>query len=290
MSLSLFPTNVDGMSIGEGSVETNGVTFGYIADGPEDGPLALCLHGFPDCAWTWRHLLPDLAGAGYRAVAPFLRGYAPTSVAPDGRYDGAALAGDIAALHGALGGDARAVLIGHDWGAVIAYAASVDRPEHWSKVVTAAVPPGPGFITALLTDYRQQKRSFYMFLFQMPLADIIVANNDLAFVDGLWADWSPGYDASDDLPRVKDSLRDPAHLSAALGYYRAMFGEASAGAGADLGAGATQPRLYLHGADDGCVGVEWAGPNAEVVDGVGHFLHVEQPAEVNGRILEFLAS
>jgi pimeloyl-ACP methyl ester carboxylesterase len=278
------------MSIGERAVETNGVTYGYLADGPDDGPLALCLHGFPDCAWTWRHLLPDLAGAGYRAVAPFLRGYAPTSVAPDGRYGTEAIAADVAGLHTALGGDSRAVLIGHDWGAVVAYEASVSQPDRWCKVVAAAVPPGPAFITALLTDYRQQKRSWYMFLFQMPLADIIVANNDLAFIDGLWADWSPGYDASADLPRVKDSLRDPANLAAALGYYRAMFGESSAGAGADLGAGAAQPRLYLHGANDGCVGVEWAGPDAEVIADAGHFLHVEQPAEVNRRILKFLAS
>ena len=290
MSLSVFPTIVGFMSIGEGTVEANGVTYGYLADGPDDGPLALCLHGFPDCAWTWRHLLPDLAAAGYRAVAPFLRGYAPTSVAPDGRYDSAALADDVGTLHDALGGDGRAVLIGHDWGAVIAYTASGAQPDKWSKVVASAVPPGPAFITALITDYRQQKRSWYMFLFQMPLADIIVANNDLAFIDGLWADWSPGFDASEDVPRVKDALRDPANLSAALGYYRAMFGEATAGAGADLGAGATQPRLYLHGADDGCVGVEWAGPSAEVIQGAGHFLHVEKPVEVNKRILEFLAS
>jgi pimeloyl-ACP methyl ester carboxylesterase len=69
-----------------------------------------------------------------------------------------------------------------------------------------------------------------------------------------------------------------------------MFGESSAGAGADLGAGAKQPRLYLHGSNDGCVGVEWAGPGAEVVEGAGHFLHVEKPAEVNKRILEFLTS
>ena len=71
------------MTITEGRISANGVEFGYLETG--EGPLALCLHGFPDSAWTWRHLLPALADAGYRAVAPFMRGYAPTSVPADGR-------------------------------------------------------------------------------------------------------------------------------------------------------------------------------------------------------------
>ncbi|MFZ0248696.1 MAG: hypothetical protein WAL61_02025, partial [Acidimicrobiales bacterium] len=72
-------------------VQANGVEFACLTDGPDDGPLALCLHGFPDTARTWRYLLPELAGAGYRAVAPFLRGYAPTAVPADGRYQVGAL-------------------------------------------------------------------------------------------------------------------------------------------------------------------------------------------------------
>ena len=69
----------------QGRISANGIDFAYLAAGPADGPLALCLHGYPDSAWTWRHLLPELAAAGYRTVAPFNRGYAPTSVAADGR-------------------------------------------------------------------------------------------------------------------------------------------------------------------------------------------------------------
>ena len=98
------------------TVTANGLEFGYLSDGPPDGPLALCLHGFPDTAHTWRHLLPRLADAGYHAVAPFLRGYAPTSVPADGRYDTGTLALDVCALHEALGGGPDAVVIGHDWG------------------------------------------------------------------------------------------------------------------------------------------------------------------------------
>src|SRR6202012_5453741 len=95
-------------------IAANGLEFAYLSEGPEDGPLALCLHGFPDTAHTWPYLLPALAAAGYRAVAPFLRGYARTSVAADGRYQVGALVQDANALHEALGGGDYAVIIGHD--------------------------------------------------------------------------------------------------------------------------------------------------------------------------------
>ncbi|HYH88455.1 MAG TPA: alpha/beta fold hydrolase, partial [Solirubrobacteraceae bacterium] len=99
----------------ERRVEANGISFGIVEAG--SGPLALCLHGFPDSAWTWRHLLPELAQAGFHAVAPFMRGYAPTDLAADGSYQLGALVADAVALHSVLDGDERAVLIGHDWGA-----------------------------------------------------------------------------------------------------------------------------------------------------------------------------
>ena len=80
------------MDITQGSIRANGLEVAYLEAG--EGPLALCLHGFPDSAWTWRYLLPELAGAGYRAVAPFLRGYAPTSIPADGLYQPGAIAAD----------------------------------------------------------------------------------------------------------------------------------------------------------------------------------------------------
>ena len=97
------------MPVTQGTVRGDGVELAYLACG--EGPLALCLHGFPDSAHTWRHLLPELARAGFHAVAPYMRGYAPTGVAPDGRYELGALVADAVALHEALGGDERAVLI-----------------------------------------------------------------------------------------------------------------------------------------------------------------------------------
>ena len=288
----------------QSSVEVDGLDIAYLECG-DDGPLAHCLHGFPDSARTWRHLLPELAAAGFHAVAPWLRGYAPTAVPTDGRLQNGALVRDANGLHDALGGDGDAVIVGHDWGAIAATGAAVHAAERWSRVVTAAVPPAPAIAEGFLT-YRQLRRSWYMFFFQNPLADIVVGMNDLEFVDRLWEDWSPGYtDSADDREAVKESLRDPANLAAALGYYRARLQPdlqvpelaAEEAATADL---PRQPHLYLHGVDDGCMGVEVAElaiphlsreeDRVELVPGTGHFLHLEAPDVVNALIVGFLSS
>ncbi len=283
-------------------INVNGVEFGYLSCGG-DGPLALCLHGFPDSAHSWRHLLPELAGAGYRAVAPFQRGYAPTAVPADGRYQTAALSLDAIGFHEALGGGVPGVIIGHDWGAPATHGAAVHEPDRWSKVVSMAVPPGPALAMAFLTNVDQLKRSWYRVFFQHPLSDMVVPAGDLAFIDRIWSDWSPGYDGAADAAHVKDCLRAPAHLAAALGYYRASLGDGYKDPALDALQAAnqnvpTQPMLYLHGADDGCIGVEVAEsaralvtPNVtiEIIERAGHFLQLERPDVVNARIMEFLS-
>src|ERR1700756_3272050 len=120
-------------------VQANGIDFAYLEAGPQDGPLALCLHGFPAHAKTWRHLLPALGDAGWHAVAPWMRGYHPTGLAPDGRYQSAVLSQDAVALVEALG-DRRAVIIGHDWGAIAASGAAILAPESMSRLVCMTIP------------------------------------------------------------------------------------------------------------------------------------------------------
>lgn len=287
----------------EPTVTANGLVFTYLEAGPPEGPLALCLHGFPDTAHTWRHLLPALGEAGYHAVAPWLRGYAPTEIPADGRYQIGALVADACALHDALGGDSDAVVIGHDWGAFAAYGAAPYQPGRWRKVVTLAVPPLGASAKTFFT-YDQLKRSFYVFLFQTALAEVALSIDDHSFLDRLWADWSPGYDAAWDLARVKEAIGQPENLSAAIGYYRAMFDPTRhhpdyADAQAASAQPPPQPALYLHGKQDGCLSVGGEGEalpflaegSVQVsVEGAGHFLHLDRPSVVNRHVLDFLAS
>ncbi len=285
----------------EGRVQANGLQFATLEAG--DGPLVLCLHGFPDHARSFRHQLPALATAGYRAVAPFMRGYAPTQIPADARYQSAVLALDAVELITALG-YAEATVFGHDWGAVAAYGAAIQAPSRVTRLVTAAVPHGPAVFNAFVTNPAQQRRSWYMFFFQHPLAEVAVAHGDFAFLERLWQDWSPGWTyPAEDMAALKATFRVPGVLQAALGYYRATLNPTLQDPMlADLqerlvSAPVTVPTLMLHGARDGCIGVELlegmealfpAGLRKVVLPDAGHFLHQERPTEVNELLLGFL--
>jgi pimeloyl-ACP methyl ester carboxylesterase len=285
------------------TVRANGLQFGLLEAG--EGPLALCLHGFPDTAHTWRYLLPGLAGAGFHAVAAFMRGYAPSGVPDDGNYSLDALAGDVLALHEALGGDEDSVLIGHDWGAEATYGAAARAPHYWRRLVTLAVPPA-ALDPVLFTNYEQLKRFFYLFFFRDTdaMAEQIVAADEMRFLEQLWQDWSPGFDATDSLAQVRQSLGNPANLSAAIGYYREAPAAEPVGnlerdetGGSGNRASTLPPTLYLHGSNDGCIGANLiadaighlgAGSTMKVIKDSGHFLHLEKPEEVNRHILAWI--
>lgn len=288
------------------TVQAGDVEFGVLTADPSSGagPLALCLHGYPDSAWTWRFLLPELAAAGYRAVAPFSRGYAPTALPADGRYQAGVLGVDANALHEALAGDGDAVLIGHDWGAMGAYAAATLDPTRWRRVVTAAVPPGPVTATQFLS-YDQLRLSWYMFFQLNSLADLVVPMNDHEFITRLWQDWSPGYDCGEDVAHFVECVSGPGRLEAALGYYRQTLQPELQDPALDDAQQAVfamppQPLLYLHGRTDGCMSADLAaateqhltveGSRFVTVEDAGHFLQLERPELVNAEILDFVTS
>ena len=270
---------------------------GVLEWGPADGELVVAMHGFPDTAWTWRKLAALLAEEGYRVAAPFLRGYAPSGIPSDDDYTVRALAEDAVALHDALGGHAATPLLGHDGGAIAACAVAGDRASPYGRVVTMAVPPltwmNPtrGMLAPwLAAGLRQPLRSWYIGFNQLPGASERVFH---ALARRLWRDWSPGYDATEDLALLADAVPDRDHARAVVSYYRALRTTGTRPAFREPVA----PLLHLHGDRDGAldprffrvVDVRARAPHrAVMVSGEGHFLQLERPAVVADHVLRFL--
>jgi len=284
-----------------GSVQANSIAFHYLELGT--GPLVLCLHGFPDNAYTYHYLLPVLAAAGFHAVAPFMRGYAPTSAAPDGRYQSVLLAQDAVALITALGAE-RACLVGHDWGAQATYGAAVLAPERITRIVTlAAAHPGAAR-GDVAWSYDRLKGTWHAYFFQMPFAEQAVAAHDFAFLEHWWRDAAPEYVPPPDImENVKNTFRQPGVVTAALSYYRHTFHPANRDPALEAlqervsTAPTPVPALAMHGTKDRPGRLEafammdtlfTAGVEKVILPGTGHFLHLERPEEVNRRIVTFL--
>jgi pimeloyl-ACP methyl ester carboxylesterase len=268
------------------------------------GPVVLCVHGFPDHALSYRHQLPVLAAAGYRAISVTLRGYEPSSQVSDNDYSIIRLAEDVLAWIDDLG-EQKVHLVGHDWGAVIAYVAGAMAPERFYSLTTMAVPHLGRFSQEAFKKHPVQLRySWYMFFFQLRgLADYVVERNHFAFIRWLWQSWCPSWDIPKaDLDLVIDTLSQPGVKKAALGYYRSMFNLASQGA-KETGRMARKkidvPTLALTGADDGCIHTDvfmkLMRPDdfskelkVEQIQGAGHFLHQENPQAVNLLLLDWI--
>lgn len=194
----------------------NELRFGYIEAGR--GPLVLLLHGFPDTAYTWDRALPALADAGFRAVAPFMRGYHPTAIPADAAYDTDTLANDVVALIAALGEDS-AIVVGHDWGASAAYGAAAIAPERVRQLVVFAIPHPRSMKPTPALAWRLR----HFITLRTKRAAEKCARNDFALIDELVRRWSPGWDVPPtETSHVKAVFREPGCLEAACAYYRAI--------------------------------------------------------------------
>jgi pimeloyl-ACP methyl ester carboxylesterase len=272
------------------------ITFGDIEDTTR--PLAVLVHGFPDTPYTWRHLGPVLAERGYRVVAPWLPGY-------DGPVGKNVSVGTyvrhILDTSRGYGADDRAVLIGHDWGAVASYGVVASDAAAFGRLVTLAAPPAGAL--AGMFSYPQLKRSFYIWVIQqVGLPETVLLER--GFWESLWADWSPGYDPREDVSELRRYVTSE-NIADVIAPYRASFNPDFADSDATAEAMATLqdpqvPTLYLHGSDDGALGVDIFGPMSEhlpaagsafeIVDGVGHFLHLEKPELIAAKITAWLSA
>jgi len=267
------------------------------------GDVVLCLHGFPDHPPSMRAMLEELGAAGFRAVAPFMRGYAPSTT--DARtFESAALAGDALGLGASLASGADIMLVGHDWGAVAALHAAVLQPERIRRLVTIGTPHARTFARALREDPVQQRMFWYAFLFLAEgFAERVVADRDFAFVERLIADWSPQPPFTpEEWYALRRTLGSRGTLRAAMRYYRSALGAEPrdpvlARDAARWDEPVRVPTLAIYGERDGCIRPEVHASQGEdflddlrlrPVPGVGHWPHLEDPRRVLPDIVSFL--
>ena len=280
-------------------VDTGDVTLSCAIDG--DGPVVIALHGFPDCRETFLPIVPALVNAGYRVVRPALRGYFPSGVARSGRHDAIVAGEDALRLADYFApraaGGSRVRLIGHDWGAVAAFAAAASAPDRVSHLVTMAVPHPAALLRN--ASAAQLRRSWYMGLFQLPvIAEVKLSRGDLALVDRLWRDWSPRYVPTErEMESVKEGIRS--RIAPVLAYYRALTSVRRLADARAIFREVRVPSIHLHGEQDGCIGVECAegserfyksGFSLHRIADAGHFFVQERPHEVARLVLDFFGS
>ena len=271
-------------------IAAGGWTFRGYAAGPEDGRLVLFLHGFPQSSLSWARVVPQVAAAGHRCVAFDQRGYSP-GARPVGveHYGPDALAGDVAAAIAALGRH-RADLVGHDWGAAVAWQVAGRHPALVRSLVAVSVPHPMALSDALRTDPDQRERSAYIRVFRRAgEAEERLRRDDWAPLRRMYGSDVPGQDVA----RHLAVLAEPGALTAALSYYRAM--DASFGAGL---APVTAPVTYVWGEDEVAIGPQAAhacgahvsGPYTFVpLTGAGHWVPEQVPDRLAGIVLDHLA-
>jgi pimeloyl-ACP methyl ester carboxylesterase len=270
-------------------VQANGVRFAYLEQG--SGPLVLFLHGFPDNAWSYRKQLQAFADAGYRAVSPFLRGYAPTEIPADGIFDPVTLGKDLEALIAALSDDGQACVVGMDWGGTSTFQALATAPSA-IKAAVVMNTAHPITISSIRRDPEIIRSVFHVYFFQMPGAEAAVNIEGLPFVDYLWKLWSPSFSDDEHIRSIKQTLGSPGTMEAALKYYGGLT---NAGLTGRLPISDMHtPTLTIYGSSDPTAKYSpkeeklFKGPHKRVVlPDVGHFPHLEREAEVTSLIMDW---
>ena len=289
------------------SCDTAALRLAYRASGPADGAPVLLLHGWPDEPGTWDGVVPTLHAAGFRTLVPWLRGFGPTrfrhaSTPRSGEI--AAMAQDMLDLADALG-LGRFAVVGHDWGARIAYLLAATQPDRITHCAALSLGWSPGKLAT--PGYEQARAFWYQWFLATPRGEEELRTRGKAFARLMWDSWSPpGWFDDVTFDRAATAFDNPDWADITLHSYRVRWeGAPPDPAHATLARHALEvrqirvPTLTIQGGDDRCIlpssseGKEahFAGPyERRVLDGVGHFPTREAPQRVAQWVGAFLSS
>lgn len=265
------------------------------------GEPVLFLHGFPDNYKTFSHILEPIASQGFHCVSPAMRGYEPATISHWSKLHITDLVADVLGWMEDRNWD-HVHLVGHNWGAIIAYACGIYYPNRISSITALSVPLLRNYQDTILWTPQQTLQSWYLLLFQIPfLAELTLRSNDFGLIDYLWKDWSPGYTPNiNHLAEIKASFQNPGVLSSALAYYRNLSDIlTNSGRESILGimdAIVGSPTQVIFGLNDGCFHKNLfdqilnesnfsRGLRKLGYDHCGHFIHWEKPEDIIENIL-----
>ena len=278
-------------------IHANGIRIHYVTAGK--GPLLLLLHGFPEFWYAWRHQIGELA-EHYHVVAPDLRGYGNTDRPPRTEdYQSNQLVGDVVGLIQALNYE-KAHIVGHDWGGAIAWRTALEHPEVVDHLAILNSPHPSKFVQALRSNFKQMRRSWYIFFFQLPyLPELIFKMSPKRFLDLVFKDIPLRQDtiSHQDLEIYRQALEKPGAFTAALNYYRAAFRKKGSHPVEKKNYTISAPTLIIWGEKDTALGKEltenmdplFSGPfHIEYIPNCSHWVNEEKADVVNQLLLKFL--
>jgi pimeloyl-ACP methyl ester carboxylesterase len=282
----------------------NGRTYPVIEAG--EGPLVVCLHGFPDNYESFQHQIEPFVAAGYRIVCPMMPGFAPGTQPSSGANTPVYAVSEMIAVIECLlseSDEKKCHLVGHDWGALISYMVAHERPDLLYSHAVLSIPYNVNLQRVLLRCPSYVANSWYITFFQLKwLADWVVRRNNFKFFDLLYRTWSPTWENYEDrLASTKETFNAPGVLKWTLSYYRnSIFGlNAASFRFRRIFNGIIKvPTLGIRGDVDGCIPeIAWnvispkSFPNGltlEVMPGIGHFPQLEDPQWISERLIRWV--
>jgi pimeloyl-ACP methyl ester carboxylesterase len=286
--LCTVPTTLEDLTFHNGAIELHAV-----AAGPPDGPVLVLLHGFPEFWYSWHKQIEPLAAAGFHVIVPDQRGYNKSSK-PSGAasYALSELTSDVLAIANQLGQE-RIFLAGHDWGAAVAWSVALLHPHRVAKLAILNVPHPSVMLRYLKSNLRQIRRSWYMFLLQLPsLPEHVFSAFDFRFGKRALLNSSrPGTFSNDDLAQYRAAWSQPGALTAMMNWYRATFRYRSKFPDSTVHV----PTRILWGERDAFLLSEMAHDSLRYCDSAelytfadaSHWLQHEEPARVSELLIDF---